>query len=165
MYCKVFTDVTKTIADVLQDLNRRHKDNRRCIARSLQMSQRQSPMYCKILTDVTKTIADVLQDLNRRHKDNHRCIARSLQMSQRQSPMYCKILTDVTKTIADVLQDLYRGHKDNCHKSTNENAVPVTKSSPQDTLCKIVTNIHFTGVFKQFGTKLTFLSYLHVKMG
>ena len=78
MYCKVFTDVTKTIADVLQDLNRRHKDNRRCIARSLQMSQRQSPMYCKILTDVTKTIADVLQDLNRRHKDNRRCIARSL---------------------------------------------------------------------------------------
>ena len=79
--------------------------------------------------------------------------------------MYCKVFTDVTKTIADVLQDLYRGHKDNCHKSTNENAVPVTKSSPQDTLCKIVTNIHFTGVFKQFGNKLTFLSYLHVKMG
>ena len=55
MYCKVFTDVTKTIADVLQD-NRRHKDNRL--------------MYCKVFTDVTKTIADVLQDLNRRHKDN-----------------------------------------------------------------------------------------------
>ena len=122
-------------------------------------------MYCKVFTDVTKTIADVLRDLNRRHKDNRRCIARSLQMSQRQSPMYFKILTDVTKTIADVLQEFYRGHKDNCHKSTNENAVPVTKSSPQDTLCKIVTNIHFTGVFKQFGNKLTFLSYLHVKMG
>ena len=28
------TDVTKTIANVLQDLNRRHKDNRRCFARS-----------------------------------------------------------------------------------------------------------------------------------
>ena len=84
MYCKILTDVTKTIVDVLQGLS-----------------------------DVTKTIADVLQDLNRRHKDNRRCIARSLQMSQRQSPMYCKILTDVTKTIADVLQGLYRCHKDN----------------------------------------------------
>ena len=76
-YCKILTDVTKTIADVLQDPNRRHKDNRRCIARSLQMSQRQSPMYCKTLTDVTKTIADVLQGLYRCHKDNRRCIARS----------------------------------------------------------------------------------------
>ena len=28
MYCKILTDVTKTIADVLQDLNRSHKDNR-----------------------------------------------------------------------------------------------------------------------------------------
>ena len=94
-------------------------------------------MYCKIFIEVTKAIADVLQGL-------YRC--------QKANP-------------ADVLQDLYRSHKDNCHKSTNENAVPVTKSSPQDTLCKIVTNIHFTGVFKQFGNKLTFLSYLHVKMG
>ena len=83
--------------------------------------------------------------------------------------MYCNIFIEVPKTIADVLkgllQEIYRSQKDNCHKSTNENAVPVTKSSPQDTLCKIVTNIHFTGVFKQFGNKLTFLSYLHVKMG
>ena len=127
MYCKVFTDVTKTIADVLQGLNRRHKDNRRCIARSLQMSQRQSPMYCKIFIEVTKTIADVLQVPSRRHKDNRRCIARPLQTSQRQSPMYCKIFkesqrqspmyckfqADVTKTIADVLKDLNRRHKDN----------------------------------------------------
>ena len=59
-------------------------------------------------------------------------------MSQRQSPMYCKIITDVKKTIADVLQDLYRGHKDNCHKSTNENAVPVTK------YCKILTDVRKT---------------------
>ena len=78
MYCKIVIEVTKTIADVLQDLNRRHKDNRRCIASSLQTSQRQSPIYCKIVREVTKTIADVLQDLNRRHKDNRRCIARSL---------------------------------------------------------------------------------------
>ena len=153
MYCKILTDVTKAsphkstnqnalqvlsrthnqFADVLQVPSRRHKDNRRCIARSLQMSQRQSPMYCKILTDVTKTIADVLQDLNRRHKGItaqvnqsecfassqqnsqpiRRCFASSKQTSQRQSPMYCKVSTDVTKTIADVLQDLYRIHKDN----------------------------------------------------
>ena len=58
MYCKIVREVTKTIADVLQDLNRRHKDNRRCIARSFEKSQRQSPMYCKFSTDVTKTIAD-----------------------------------------------------------------------------------------------------------
>ena len=113
MYCKFSTDITKTIADVLQDLNRRHKDNRRFIARSFEKSQRQSPMYCKILTDVTKTIADVLQARYRSHKDNRRCIASSLQTSQRKSPMYCKILTDVTKTIADVLQDRSRSHKDN----------------------------------------------------
>ena len=98
MYCKVSTDVTKTIADVLQDLYRSHKDItaqvnqsecfassqqnsqpiRRCFASSKQTSQRQSPMYCKVSTDVTKTIADVLQDLYRIHKDNRRCIARSL---------------------------------------------------------------------------------------
>ena len=28
MYCKILTEVTKTIADVLQDLYRSHKDNR-----------------------------------------------------------------------------------------------------------------------------------------
>ena len=125
-------------------------------------------MYCKILIEVTKTSPHKSTTCFASSQQNSqpicRCFASSKQTSQRQSPMYCKILTDVTKTIADVLQDLYRGHKDNCHKSTNENAVPVTKSSPQDTLCKIVTNIHFTGVFKQFGNKLTFLSYLHVKM-
>ena len=83
MFCKFQADVTKTIADVLQDLYRSHKDitaqvNQskcfassqqnskpisRCIASSKQTSQRQSPMYCKILTDVTKTIDDVLHPM------------------------------------------------------------------------------------------------------
>ena len=114
---------------------------------------RQSPMHCKIFIEVTNTIA--------------RCIASSKQTSQRQSPMYCKIWTDVTKTIDDVLQDLYRSHKDTrTHKDTSHKSqvnqweccasllVVVKKSSPQDTLCKIVSNIHFTGVFKQFGNRL-----------
>ena len=33
MFCKIVIEVTKTIADVLQVLYRRLKDNRRCIAR------------------------------------------------------------------------------------------------------------------------------------
>ena len=90
MYCKNFIEVTKTsphkstnqnalqvfsrthnqFADVLQVPSRRHKDNRRCIARSLQTSQRQSPMYCKIFIEFIKTIADVMQDLYRSHKDS-----------------------------------------------------------------------------------------------
>ena len=82
LFGKLQADFTKTIADVLQDLNRRHKDNHRCIASSLQTSQRQSP--------------NVLQDLNRRHKDNRRCFA--------------MIVIEVTKTIADVLQVLYKRH-------------------------------------------------------
>ena len=118
MSCKFKADVTKTIADVLQDLYRSQKDitaqvNQsecfassqqnsqpicRYFASSKQTSQRQSPVYCKILIDVTKTIADVLQDLYRSH---------------RQSPMFCKFEADVTKTIADALQGLYRRHKDN----------------------------------------------------
>ena len=121
MYCKVFTDVTKTIADVLQDLFRIHKDNRRCFASSKQTSQRQSPMYCKAFTDVTKTIADVLQDLYRSHRDNRRCIASSKQTSQRQSPMYCKILIEVTKTLP--------------HKSTNHNPLQVLATN-LPMLCK-----------------------------
>ena len=132
-------------------------------------------MYCKIVIEVTKTIADELQDLYTSHKDHtaqvnqsecfassqqnsqpiRRCFASSKQTSQRQSPMYCKILTDVTKTIA-TSQPM---------RMLCQPPMVVTKSSPQDTLCKIVTNVHFTGVSKQFGNRLTFLSYLHVKMG
>ena len=70
MYCKILTDVTKTIADVLQDLYGSHKDittpvnQRECFASSQQN-------YQPIL------FADALQVLSRRHKDNRRCIATS----------------------------------------------------------------------------------------
>ena len=70
MYCKILTEVTKTITDVLQDLYRSHKDittlvyQLECFASSQQNSQ---PIK----------FAGVLQVLSRRHKDNHRCIARS----------------------------------------------------------------------------------------
>ena len=70
MYCKILTEVTKTIADVLQDLYRSHKDittrvnQLGCFASSQRNSQ---PIK----------FADVLQVLSRRHKDNRRCIARS----------------------------------------------------------------------------------------
>ena len=66
MYCKVLTEVEKTIADVLQDLYRSHKD----------------------ITTKTKTIADVLQDLYRSHKDiatlvnQQECFKSSQQNSQ-----------------------------------------------------------------------------------
>ena len=155
MYCKVSTDVTETIADVFQDLYTSHKDitaqvnQSECFASSQQNSQ---PIPWSF--------------------------ASSKRTSQRQSPMYCKIWTDVTKTIDNVLQDLYRSHKGTrTHKDTSHKSqvnqweccasllMVVTKSSPQDTVCKIITNIHLTDVFKQFGNKLTFLSYLHVKMG
>ena len=87
MYCKILTEVTKTIADVLQDLYRSHKDittlvnQRKCFSSSQQNSQ---PIkFADVLQVLSrrhnlKTIADVLQDLNRSHKDNRRCIARSL---------------------------------------------------------------------------------------
>ena len=50
MYCKVFTDVTKTIADVLQDPNRRHKDNRRSLISSSMIEHRSNYTF-KILHD------------------------------------------------------------------------------------------------------------------
>ena len=56
MFFKFHAGVTKTIADVLQDLKRCHKNNRR--------------MFCKTFMEVTKTIGDVLQDLYRSYKDN-----------------------------------------------------------------------------------------------
>ena len=70
MFCKILTEVTKTIVDVLQDLYRSHKDittrvnQRECFSSSQQNSQ---PIK----------FADVLQVLSGRHKDNRQCIARS----------------------------------------------------------------------------------------
>ena len=143
MSCKILTEVTKTIADVLQDLHRSHKDIttlvistrmlrnfstelttniiRRCFASSKQTSQRQSPMYCKILTEVTKTIADVLQDLHRSHKDITTLVISTRMLRKFSTELTTNIIrrcfasskADVTKTIADVLQDLNRSHKDN----------------------------------------------------
>ena len=70
MYCKILTEVTKTIADVLQDLYRSHKDiTTRVNQLGCFASSQQNPQPIKF--------ADVLQVLSRRHKDNRRCIARS----------------------------------------------------------------------------------------
>ena len=93
---------------VLQVLNRRHEGNRRCIARSLQKSQRRHHtsqpmrMLCKFSTELTTNII-------------RRCFASPKQTSQRQSPMYCKIFIEVTKTSP--------------HQSTNENALQVLNGS------------------------------------
>ena len=164
MYCKILTEVTKTIADVLQDLYRSYKDNHQCIARPLQKSQRHNHtsqstrMLCKFSTELTTIII-------------RRCFASSKQTSQRQSPMYCKILTDVTKTIADVLQDLYRSDKDNRHKSINENVLPVLNGSHEvittryrQWVCKIFTVINISQVFSSSSVnKIMLLQYSHIK--
>ena len=152
MFCKFQADVTETIADVLQDLYRSHKDItaqvnqsecfassqqnskpiRQCFSSSTQASQRQSPMYCKILRDVTKTIVA--------------CFARPLWKSQRQSAMYCKIFIEVTKTIATS-----QPMKVFCQPLNGSHEVITTRYAMQ---VRNTYTLH--RCFKQLGNKLIF---------
>ena len=105
MYCKILTDVTKTIADVLQGLYRCHKDNRRCIARSLQMSQRQyrpTPLHYQISLTLNcnrgrKTCPRYIGFLNfTRHHTRPRFIAGSCSCT---TTRLSKLITECLKLV------------------------------------------------------------------